>query len=179
LASRRARTQDEATAMAMNTMLLHDFAYVPVSAERVCDRILGGDRDWITPLAAAAMGEGEALRLRIGPLGALPMLGKTVSVQVGDPLTRDEVTVVPLTWKATTAPGLFPVLSADLEVAPLDANLTQLTLRGRYEPPLGAVGRRLDQLLMHRVAEASVRAFLGRLVATLSATETVERASAN
>ena len=170
---------DEATVMAMNTMLLHDFAYVPVSARRVCDRILAGDGDWITPLAAAAMGEGEALRMRIGPLSALPMLGKTFSVEVGEPLTREEVTVVPLTWTATAAPGLFPVLSADLEVAPLDANLTQLTLRGRYEPPLGAVGRRLDRLLMHRIAEASVRAFLGRLVSTLSAVETVEHVAAN
>jgi hypothetical protein len=165
--------------MAMNTMLLHDFAYVPVSAERVCDRILGGDRDWITPLAAAAIGEGEALRMRIGPLSALPMLGKTFSVQIGEPLTRDEVTVVPLTWKATATPGLFPVMSADLEVAPLDENLTQLTLRGRYEPPLGAVGRRIDRLLMHRVAEASVRAFLGRLVSTLSVTEPVEQVAAH
>lgn len=165
--------------MAMNTMLLHDFAYVPVSAERVCDRILAGDGDWITPLAAAAMGEGEALRMRIGPLSALPFLGKTFSVEVGEPLTREEVTVVPLTWTATAAPGLFPVLSADLEVAPLDKNLTQLTLRGRYEPPLGAVGRRLDRLLMHRIAEASVRAFLGRLVSTLSAAETVEHVAAN
>ena len=160
--------------MAMNTMLLHDFAYVPVSAERVCDRILGGDRDWITPLAAAAIGEGEALRMRIGPLSALPMLGKTFSVQIGEPLTRDEVTV-----KATATPGLFPVMSADLEVAPLDENLTQLTLRGRYEPPLGAVGRRIDRLLMHRVAEASVRAFLGRLVSTLSVTEPVEQVAAH
>jgi hypothetical protein len=159
-------------------MLLHDFAYVPISAERVCDRILAEDGDWLAPLAAAAMSEGEALRLRIGPLSALPMLGKTVSVEVGEPLTRDEVTVVPLTWKATAAPGLFPVMSADLEVAPLDAGLTQLTLRGRYEPPLGPVGRRLDRLLMHRIAEASVRAFLGRLVASLSATEAAEHARA-
>ncbi len=161
----------------MNTMLLHDFAYVPVSAERVCDRLMSEDREWLAPLAAAAMREGEALRLRIGPLGAVPLLAKTVSLEVGEPLKRDEVTVVPLTWKATTTPGLFPVMSADLEVVALDAELTQLTLRGRYEPPLGAVGRRLDRLLMHRIAEASVRSFLGRLVATLSATETVELAT--
>jgi hypothetical protein len=70
-------------------------------------------------------------------------------------------------------------MSADLEVAPLDENLTQLTLRGRYEPPLGAVGRRIDRLLMHRVAEASVRAFLGRLVSTLSVTEPVEQVAAH
>lgn len=156
----------------MNTMLLHDFAYVPVSAERVCDRILAEDGEWLVPLAAAAISEGEALRLRIGPLIAFPTLGKTVTLQVGEPLRRDEVTVVPLTWRATTAPGLFPMMSADLEISPLDAELTQLTLRGRYEPPLGAVGRRLDRLLMHRIAEASVRSFLCQLVATLTATDT-------
>jgi hypothetical protein len=165
------------TRLAMNTMLLHDFAYVPVSAERVCDRIMAGDGEWLAPLAAAAMSEGEALRLRIGPLGPVPLLAKTVSLEVGEPLKRDEVTVVPLTWKATATPGLFPVMSADLEVVALDAELTQLTLRGRYEPPLGAVGRRLDRLLMHRVAEASVRSFLGRLVVTLTATETVKPAA--
>ena len=162
----------------MNTMLLHDFAYVPVAAERVCQRILTQDGAWLSPLAAAAMGDGEALRLRIGPLGAHPVLSKTFGVEVGDPLTRDEVTVIPLTWKATSAPGLFPVLSADLEVAPLDEELTQLTLRGRYEPPLGAVGRRLDRLLMHRIAEASVRAFLGRLVSSLTTTDALEPVAA-
>jgi hypothetical protein len=149
-------------------MLLHDFAYVPISAERVCHRVLAEDNEWLAPLAAAAMDEGEALRLRVGPMSSLPMLGKTVRCEVGQALTRGDVTVVPLTWTATSAPGLFPVLSADLEVAPLDSELTQLTIHGRYEPPLGAVGRRIDRLLMHRVAEASVRAFLDRLVSTLA-----------
>jgi hypothetical protein len=51
----------------------------------------------------------------------------------------------------------------------MDAHLTQLTIHGRYEPPLGAVGRRLDRLLMHRIAEATIRAFLVRLVSTLAA----------
>jgi hypothetical protein len=68
-------------------------------------------------------------------------------------------------------------MSADLEVVGLDAELTQLTFRGRYEPPLGAVGRQLDRLLMHRIAEASVRSFLGRLVATLTAAEAVKPAA--
>src|ERR1700733_12697697 len=153
-------------------MLLHDFAYVSVSAERVCNSILDEDGVWIAGLAAAAMSEGDGHRLRVGPVGAVPLLGTTVKVHVGDPLKRDEVTVVPLTWKATTAPGLFPVMSADLEIAPVGTDLTQLTLRGRYTPPLGAVGRRLDRLLMHRIAEASVRAFLEQLAEMLSAGET-------
>jgi hypothetical protein len=154
-------------------MLLHDFAYVPVSAERVRDRILADDGEWLTPIASAAAGDGEALRLRVGPLSALPMLGKTVSVHVGHPIARGEVTVVPLTWQATNAPGLFPVLTADLEVASLGDDLTQLTLQGRYDPPLGGIGQRIDRLLMHRVAEASVRSFLSHLAERLAALEGV------
>lgn len=157
----------------MNTMLLHDFTYVPLSAARVRDRILADHGEWLAPLATAAADDGEALRLRIGPLAVLPMLGKTVSVHVGQPIDRGEITVVPLTWEATSAPGLFPVLSADLEVAGLGDDLTQLTLQGRYDPPLGAIGQRIDRLLMHRVAEASVRSFLGHLVERLMALEGV------
>jgi hypothetical protein len=152
-------------------MLIHDFAYVPVSAAKVRDRILADHGEWLAPLAAAAAGDGEALRLRVGPMEALPMLGKTVTVRVGQPIARGEVTVVPLTWQATTTPGLFPVLSADLEVAALGDDLTQLTLQGRYDPPLGAVGQRINRLLMHRVAEASVRSFLGHLAERLAALE--------
>ena len=37
---------------------------------------------------------------------------------------------MPLTWKATATPGLFPVMSADLEIVALDAELTQLTIQG-------------------------------------------------
>ena len=52
------------------------------------------------------------------------------------------------------------MLHGDLRVAPLGAQRTQITLEGRYEPPLGAIGRRLDTIVLHRVAEASVRNFL-------------------
>lgn len=157
----------------MNTMLLHDYAYVPVGASQVRARVLANHGAWLSPLASAAAGEGEKLRLRIGPNAALPAIGKTVNVIVGEPIQRGEVTVVPITWQATTAPGLFPVLTADLEVTELDPELTQLTLNGRYEPPLGAIGRRLDRLLMHRIAEASVRSFLRRLAEALTPEGTV------
>lgn len=154
----------------MNTMLLHDFAYVTVPAARVQERILANHGEWLTPLAVAAAGEGEALRMRVGPSENLSLLQKTVRVEVAEPLIRDDVMVVPLTWRATGTSSLFPVMTADLEVAPLDAGLTQISFRGRYEPPLGAVGRRLDRLLMHRVAEASVRSFLRRLAEGLNRT---------
>jgi predicted RNA methylase len=34
---------------------------------------------------------------------------------------------------------------------------------GSYDPPFGFVGRRADVLLLHRIAEASIRSFLVRV----------------
>jgi hypothetical protein len=34
---------------------------------------------------------------------------------------------------------------------------------GRYDPPLGAFGREIDRMLLHRLAEASVRFLLTRI----------------
>jgi hypothetical protein len=151
-------------------MLLHDYAFVPLPSERVCARIAANHGEWLSALAVGAAREGESLRLRVGPIESLPMLGKTVTLHAEQPIERGEVTVVPLTWHATGSQGLFPVLNADLEVAALSPTFTQLTLRGHYEPTLGAVGQRLDRLLMHRVAEATIRAFMRRLAEGLTTT---------
>lgn len=144
-------------------MLLHDFAFVFVPAPRVCARITADGGSWLSPLATGAIHEGEALRVRIGPIASLPMLSKTVTLHVDRPIERGDITVIPLTWKATGPKGVFPVLRADLEVAPLSSDVTQLTLRGSYEPPLGLLGHGLDRLVMHRIAEAAVRSFMRRL----------------
>jgi hypothetical protein len=42
-----------------------------------------------------------------------------------------------------------------------------MTLMGRYQPPGGALGRRVDELLLHRLADATVRAFLTSLATSL------------
>ena len=151
-------------------MLLHDYAFVPLPSERVYARIAANHGEWLSSLAVGAAREGESLRLRVGPIKSLPMLGETVTRRAEQPIRRGEVTIVPLTWHAAGSRGLFPVLIADLEVAALESDVTQLTLRGRYEPPLGAVGQRLDELLMHRVAEATIRSFMRRLAEGLTTT---------
>jgi hypothetical protein len=46
-----------------------------------------------------------------------------------------------------------------------------LTLTGVYRPPLGTVGAGLDQAILHRVAVATIRDFLGRVGAAISAFE--------
>lgn len=148
-------------------MFVHDFAYVDRPAAEVRELLQRGGGAWLLPLAVAAAADGERLRVRLGPLGAIPVIGKTYSVDVGDAYVRNDVVVLPLTWQATAVPGAFPVLRADLEVAGLGDALTQISLLGRYQPPLGALGRRLDDLLLHRIAEASIRSFLQRLAAEL------------
>ena len=149
-------------------MFLHDFAYVDAPADEVCSRILEDHGAWLGPLATDAVGEGEALRIRIGPAGPIAGLSTAAIVELGPPRRRaDNALVLPLTWRASDADDAFPVLSADLEIAALGATRTQLTLMGRYDPPIGALGGRLDQLLFQRIAEASVRSFLGRVAEAL------------
>jgi hypothetical protein len=151
-------------------VLLHDYAFVPVPAEWVCARIIADQGGWLSGLAAGAAREGESLRLRVGPIEPLPLLSKTVTLHADQPIVRGEATIVPLTWRATGSQGIFPVLNADLEVSALSPQITQLTLRGSYEPPLGLVGQRLDRLLLHRVAEATIRSFMHRLADSLADT---------
>ncbi|HLF41255.1 MAG TPA: hypothetical protein VI854_07255, partial [Acidimicrobiia bacterium] len=40
---------------------------------------------------------------------------------------------------------------------------TSLQLVGRYDPPGGRIGRLVDRVAMHRVAEAGARSFLRRV----------------
>jgi hypothetical protein len=78
-------------------------------------------------------------------------------------------TILPLRWRAAGGQGRFPALDADLEVAPLGASATQLSISARYVPPMGAVGRAMDRALLHRVAEATVKDFLDRVADALLA----------
>ncbi|HZR66505.1 MAG TPA: hypothetical protein VFA85_15280 [Terriglobales bacterium] len=73
-------------------------------------------------------------------------------------------------WEAATLPGLFPVMNASLSVYPLTAAETQLDFIGNYEPPFGAVGKAMNAVLGHRIAEASVHSFLSEVAAYLRKT---------
>ena len=149
-------------------MFLHDFVYVDRPADSVRNLILGDHGAWLSPLASHAVADGDALRVRLGPLADHRLFSKQALVEAGEPFQRGDVTVIPLTWTATGLREAFPVLQADLEVAALGPDRTQLSLLGRYEPPLGPLGRRLDQLLLHRVAEATARAFLHHVADTVA-----------
>jgi hypothetical protein len=94
-------------------------------------------------------------------------VSKSVAIDVGKPVVGADRTWVPIFWRATGPRTLFPVLDAELELAPLGGNLTQLSLSGRYQPPLGLVGRTIDKALLSRVAEATIKDFLDRLASAI------------
>lgn len=149
-------------------MLLHDFAFVPVRADLICARIAADHGVWLTALAAGAAHEGESLRLRVGPIDSLPMLSETVTLNAGESHVSGETTVVRLIWLAADPQGTLPALNADLEVAALDPDITELTLRASYEPPFEGVDQKPDRFAIHRIAEATVRSFMRGLADSLS-----------
>lgn len=101
---------------------------------------------------------------RVGPLDAAPGISRLVEVQAGDLVRRGDSAVLALRWKATgRTAGLFPVLDADISLAPDGEHASLLRLCGVYRPPFGPVGAALDQTVLRRVATATIRVFLDQL----------------
>jgi hypothetical protein len=114
------------------------------------DALLGGPPKWFLDL-------GGKKKSTVGVHIAGIPVRKRVEVELGEPVKTTTWTVIPLSWKATFPRKLFPVMTGKIELAPVDKNVTRLTVSGMYEPPLGRVGRQLDEALMHKVAEATVQ----------------------
>ena len=101
---------------------------------------------------------------RVGVAG----VAKLVRVQTRELSWTDISAGLALRWEATGAGGgLFPVLDADLTLAPAGEG-TVLRLAGAYRPPLGPLGQALDRAILHRVADATIRSFLARVAAQLT-----------
>jgi hypothetical protein len=104
--------------------------------------------------------EGERLQARVAPATWPSALAKTVTIEPGPVRRFGDGILVAFSWEARGAESLMPRLYADLEVAPFGADQAALELRGWYEPPARFFGRMADKLLLHRLAESTVRAFL-------------------
>jgi Rrf2 family protein len=142
-----------------------DSVQIELSAARVVERLTSGGAWLVTHLEAARV-DGEALLVRIGP-GGPEWLTKTVAVHLGDPELHDGAVEVPLTWEATGPSGIFPRLIGALRLVELDPDRCEASLTGHYRPPLGRTGVALDDVVLARVARATVRSFLRRLAKTL------------
>lgn len=147
------------------------FTYYYVLIERSLDDVeerfnsfFGRFNSW----AEAAYREGEDLRASISVGLGSASVAKAVRMQVGDPVRADKESIVPIVWEATGPTALFPTMTGKLILAAVGPDLTQLAFRGDYDPPLGAIGRVLDKVLMHRLAESSVKGFVDRVADALN-----------
>jgi len=124
--------------------------------------------------AAASRAESVASELRVdfGGIGVKTDVNisvKSVEEKLVD-LASTPIMRLELEWEAATAPRLFPFMRAELSVYPLTATETQLDFLGTYEPPFGPVGKTINTIALHRIAEASVHRFVGEVAAYLRQT---------
>lgn len=142
------------------TVEITDSVQVERNITTVTDRLQAGGT-WLIPHLDAARDDGEELLMRIGP-GGPGWLVKTVAVHLGEAVRSDNGVVIPITWEATGPAGLFPRLTGTLRLVAVDPDRTEVTLVGRYRPPLGWAGQALDDVVLTRVAHATVRSLLRR-----------------
>ncbi len=144
-------------------MFLRYYLELPLPFADVERALLDEPEAWVPGLARDAERRGERLLAEVGFTVADARIDKRVEIRFGTPHRMPTKTVLPMSWRAVGAEGLFPALDADLEVAGLGPTRTQLSISARYRPPMGALGRVLDRAVLHRVAEATIKDFLDRV----------------
>jgi hypothetical protein len=136
----------------------------PVAA--CTEALMSGPRKWFPRLTDKSVGS-------VGVHIAGVPVRKRVAVTVGEPVKTATWTVIPLEWKATFPEHLFPSMTGKIELAPVDKNVSRLTVSGMYEPPLGKLGKQLDETMMQGIADATVKelaeAIAKRIEAAVSA----------
>jgi hypothetical protein len=144
-------------------MFARYFVELPIEPSLVERALTGARADWLPGLASEANHRGDMLLADVG-FGAHVRVARRVVIELGPPVHTAGKTVMPLRWTPNGAAGLFPALEADLEVAPLASNRTQLAMSARYVPPLGPIGHAMDRAVLYRVAEATIKDFLDRVL---------------
>lgn len=114
--------------------------------------------------AAASRAQSVAAQLHVdvGGVGVTADINisiKNVEEKFAD-LTSTPTMRLLLEWEAATVPGLFPLMKGELSVYPLTSTETQLDFSGFYEPPFGVVGKTMNAIVGHRIAEVSVHRFI-------------------
>ena len=124
--------------------------------------------------AAASRAQSIASELRIDIGGIRIEADIRVSIKnievKNDEVMSGPTTRLHLEWEAARMPRLFPIMKADLSIYPITATETQLDFNGLYEPPLGPLGKAVNAIIGHRIAEASVHRFVSDVAGYLRKT---------
>ena len=111
--------------------------------------------------------DGAGGLMRVGPA---PGISKLVRAEMRELVAHGDSALLTLRWEAVggATGSLFPALDADIRLFPAADEETLLRLDGVYRTPLGALGASLDSLVLHRVAAATIRAFIGRVAGLIA-----------
>jgi hypothetical protein len=143
-------------------MFARYFVELPIEPTLVERALTDAPTEWLRGLANEANHRGDTLLADVG-FGGRVRVARRIAIELGTPIHSAGRAVLPLRWTPTGSGGLFPALEADLEVAPLSSNRTQLAMSARYVPPLGPIGYAIDRVVLYRVAEATLKDFLDRV----------------
>jgi hypothetical protein len=151
-------------------MFLRYFVEVPLPAARV-ETLLERAGAWLPMVVADANQHGQALLTRVGMSAAEPAEAPARGwlVELGRAVRFPSKLALPISWRPASEPGLLPALEAEIEVGTLGPGDTQLSINGRYTPPRWLAGTTADRLLLHRVAEATLKRFLDEVASRLLA----------
>jgi len=153
-------------------MFLRYYVELDQSRGELADKLRHDPGAWLGNAVMDSLEAGGQLSAALGLTVANTRLERKVDVNVGEAYDLSGVTVFPLELCDRSRGSLFPRFDADLEVASLGKDRSQLAINVRYEPPLGFVGAIADRALMHRVAEATVKDFMDQLARRLTTVRT-------
>jgi hypothetical protein len=155
---------------------IRSYDYVNCPYERVCDALrqnaLAVFQSATKAAASRAQSIAAELHVDFGGIGVKTDINisvKNIEEKIVD-ATSTPTTRLLLEWEAATVPGLFPLMKGELSVYPLTSTETQLDFSGFYEPPFGAVGRTMNAIVGHRIAEVSVHRFVSDVAGFLRQT---------
>ena len=155
-------------------MFLREELRLPVSFTTAQTRLASLARSGaLLSAAQEAAGQGATGLARVGPVGPVPGLSRVVEVQFQELIARADSARLALRWQVAGPGGrMFPALDADITLTRVDGDATGMSIAGVYRPPLGSLGAGLDQVILNRVAKATIRHFLNRVGAAIAPAHT-------
>lgn len=147
-------------------MFIYYFTYAHRPMENILDLFSAEPDEWVSQIFQQALEDSDLVRVRLG-VGERIRLSKEAWVQLGEPEALQSGVLIPIRIQVTGAPMLFPTLEGEIEIAAIGGEVTQLTLRGNYAPPIGAIGDAIDKVLLHRVVESSIKHFVEAMARSL------------
>jgi hypothetical protein len=134
--------------------------------------LLDAPDEWFPNLVESSEEPAQQFLARMGFSILAVSVRKKAVVKLGEPVQLRDWLHLPVSWEAQPVSDLFPRFDGELQLVPISERETKIALAGTYDPPLGDVGRAVDNLVMHTAAEATVKDFVDRLAKRLAAKST-------